>query len=433
MLRLGFYQIGEIMDKRFLINNKMPIGAYHGPMCETGTWKGYPNHIVNKSYELAKDGGFNFMVSFAERFPACREKVFEALNYADKNGIKMMLSDENIEQGTIEHLTDVNGEYPDVKGMYESSIAEYGKHPAFFGCYILDEPFPDRFPLTAKLRQTFDEVTPDKLFFVNMLPMYGISGLKHVYWIFDNKERAQTYDDYVCEYLSKVNPPLFCYDLYPFQQDFPTISGDFFPNLQIVARRCKEKNIPFWVSPQAYASLNSENTGIRQCSQAEMMFQISAYLCYGAKGFVYYCWERYTDSFQMALIERETNEPTPLYYLAKRANAWIDKVSDYLIDAENLGVIKVGSTPAFIEETEKDCIGGITQVKGKHLLVGYFSDKGKERYYIFNNGITEPDFASVKLPENKTFIAMDENIKSQASGEWSGMIEPGCSVLLIEK
>ena len=74
----------KIKTKNVTNNGKLPIGAYFGPFPKDPRWPDDPDVLNNESYKLARDGGFNFMIGFAERYRFSR-RYFQDARYAERN------------------------------------------------------------------------------------------------------------------------------------------------------------------------------------------------------------------------------------------------------------------------------------------------------------------------------------------------------------
>lgn len=377
-------------------NGEFPIGAYFGPFPKDPRWPDDPDVLNDESYKLAHDGGFNFMISFVERYPANVANVHRALDCAARNGMRMILSDENIEQGTVEAKLNSNGRLPDVEEEYRSSILDHGDHPGYWGCYVVDEPLPRAFVMTGLLRDIFYKVSPDKLFFVNMLPIYAIQSMKNTDWIYDDAEREQTYSDYLRGYIEYVRPEVLCYDYYPYMKKFPEFSGEFFVNLAIARKESERAGIPFWVSPQAGAWADPNCRGL---SVGEMRHQVYCSLAFGAKGLVYYVWSASAGHTQGITKD---GKPTYLYSYVKECNLLVKKIQSDLLADVSLGVIVTGTTPGRIPPyaLAEDC-GNIESVQAMHVLTGIFENDGVYNYIIVNNSITDKERLVVRFKNGR--------------------------------
>ena len=391
----------EIKTKNVTNNGKLPIGAYFGPFPKDPRWPDDPDVLNDESYKLAREGGFNFMIGFAERYPRNTPEVNRSLECAAHNGMRMILSDEYIEQGSVEHkygMEDVSGAEKD----YSISIKEHGDHKGYWGCYVIDEPCPDKFANMRKLKDIFYKLSPDKLFFVNMLPSYAMHLVKGdgSDWIYDRDERLGVFATYVARYLDEVDPELFCYDYYPFMGKFPAFSEDFYANLAIVRRESKKRGKPFWVSPQSGVW---GDPNVRGLSIGEMRFQDYVALAFGAKGFVYYVWSQSAGHTQGIAKD---GKPAYLYYYAQECNLFIERYEKDFIANESLGVVVTGSSLGEIPEfAYASNTGNILSISGEHVLTGIFENNGQYSYVVVNNSITRYDEVTIKFKDSRDRVA----------------------------
>lgn len=391
----------KIKTRNVTNNGKLPIGAYFGPFPKDKRWPDEPDCMNNKSFKLARDGGFNFMIGFAERYPSNTPDVNRSLDCAAANGMRMILSDENIEQGSVERKygeSDISGAEKD----YQTSIDHHGNHKGYWGCYIVDEPCPPKFKNMRKLRDMFYRVSPNNLFFINMLPSYAMHLVKAdgSDWIYDNAERLETFRKYIADYMDEVDPELFCYDYYPYMGNFPAFSGDFYANLAHIRRECQKRGKPFWVSPQAGVWGDPNTRGL---SIGEMRHQNYISLAFGAKGFVYYVWTQ-AGGHTQGLSYRA--EPTYLYHYAKECNLFIERYEKDFIANESVGLIQTGASLGEIPDFAlNEDTGDIKDISGDHLLTGVFDNDGKYSYLVVNNSITLYDTAVVTFKTKKQRVA----------------------------
>lgn len=414
-------------------NGEFPIGGYFGPFSKNERYPDKPDVLNDESFSLAKKCGFNFTVCYTERYPETRDTVFRALDCAARSGMKVLVSDSYIEQGTIESKLMSEGRLPDFKSDYRISERDYGNHPAFLGCYIVDEPLPPRFPLLKSICDAFYEVTPNKLFFVNMLPVYGISSMRNVFWIEDEYEREKVYSKYISGYIHTVKPPLLCYDYYPFEHEFPKFGADYFVNLAVARKESQKANIPFWVSPQSAAQGNMREIGL-----GEMMMQVNTSLAFGAKGLMYFCWSMPYDGmcgsekYSAALTDQ--GKPMPMYYHAKAANEWVRKIGKELLACESLGVTSAGTAPARIPDYAlAESAGALQSLQGKHALVGVLQNKnnGKYAYLVVNDSIWEDD--CIELTFKGDFVCVSESATTEIKDRVSLRLQPGRAVFIQSK
>lgn len=404
------------------------IGAYFGPFSKTKRYPDIPDALNDASFRLAKDGGFNFLICYTQRYPETRDDVFRALDCAERAGMKMLLSDSNIEQGTIEAKLMRQGKLPDMRRDYTSSVKDYGGHPAFLGCYIVDEPLPPKFPLLRDIRKVFDSVTPDKLFFVNMLPVYGISAMENEFWIEEAERREEVYGRYISGYLETVKPPLLCYDYYPFQGEFPEFGVDYFVNLAVARREAQRAGIPLWVSPQAAVQGN-----MRALCGAEMRMQVNTSLAFGATGLIYFCWSMPCNGmcgkevYSQALTD--AGKPMPMYSFAKEVNLWVHKIEKFLLNGKNLGILQAGTSPAPIPAYAfAETRGSLLDFSAKHALAGVFKIGGEFGYLIVNNSIDEEDEIRVSLSQK--FLSYSADGEREIGKSAVFRLAPGDAVFL---
>jgi hypothetical protein len=216
---------------------------------------------IEQSMINAKNENFNLVPAW-----------IEALDFAEKHGIKVML-----EHGLLHPETAYSKEKLE---QLDELIDKVKDHPALGAYYVYDEPQPTHFHAVAALVDRIRKRDPNHLSFVNMLPIYAVEGKR-------GTDPGRTYLDFLCQYIETVKPDLLSYDYYNFfQKDDgkPYDLENYFVNISIVREAALKGNIPFLNIIQASKFLPN----FREPNQAELRWQVYTTLAYGGRGISYF-------------------------------------------------------------------------------------------------------------------------------------------------
>ena len=283
-------------------------------------WCGPPDPYINiERYRQVSEAGFNYLMPPCEG-ASTAERNLRILGIAKASGLKAFLQDDRMPSG----VTGVG----DAKARIDAIVADYSKHSAFAGYFLVDEPGEVAFKPLAEVVAYLREKDPNHPAYINLFPNYAS----------EDQLGAPTYDLYVSHFIKTVQPFAVSYDHYNFLK-----SGDrpqFLTNLDSVRSLATAEGLPFW-----QIVLATPHGPYRSLTEAEKRWEAMQTLAYGAKGLLYFTyWTPADKSFDWgpALIGRD-GKPTPQYEEVKRINADVQAIGKYLLSAVPSSVFQTGS------------------------------------------------------------------------------------------
>ncbi|MDG0810454.1 hypothetical protein [Cohnella rhizosphaerae] len=136
----------------FVGERSFPIGMWVPPPA---------SEISIERYKEIRDGGFTFVIGFRE-IEDGEETVFKALDCAEANGLKYLVSDPRVKNLALSELSEMG-----------PLVAPYAAHPAYMGHLFFDEPGAEEFERLAALADSYYAHVPGGLAYVNLLPTYA--------------------------------------------------------------------------------------------------------------------------------------------------------------------------------------------------------------------------------------------------------------------
>jgi len=242
-------------------------------------------------------------------------------------------------------------------------------HPALWGFMEKDEPNTSEF---AQLRGAVDSLRascPGRLTFINLLPNYANAG----------QLGAQSYKEYVKQFLDVVEPDVLCMDHYPMMTPDHDGRERYCDNLRVFRRLALQKGIPFW------NFFNTMPYGPQfDPTEAQLRWQVYTSLAYGAKGVLYFCyWTPRGGEFPKggAILTPE-GEKTRHYDQAQRINAALKNLGPTLMQLTSEEVVRVarGDDP-----TTTLVNTPIRSITPGDYLVGVFRHADGRRAVLLNN------------------------------------------------
>ncbi|CCV65121.1 hypothetical protein BN85301000 [Paracholeplasma brassicae] len=310
----------------------MLIGAWIAPPHQLENLKSNFNTL--EQYRLIKEAGINTIYGLYETPEKEPVEVLKAISYAKEVGISYLVRDPRIEHTTSSEQLNLQ-------------TKSYLKEAA--GILVYDEPGIEQYKRLNTLYNDFKTLYPDKLFYVNLMPLHA--NQNQLYWgAWRGAEEALEEVDalrYYKDYIKALKLPYLSYDFYPFEGEFPSIRSDYFEQLKLIYELTKEASL----IPICFIQTCSFNTHVRIPNKTEVLWQVNTSLAYGTKGIQYFTYflpeNNHLEQFKGAIINHE-GKRTPLYEAVKDINQWVNQIGRYLIDAE---VIEINHTEDVIKTT----------------------------------------------------------------------------------
>jgi len=315
----------------------------------------------------------------------------------------------------------------------------YKDHPAFTHFLFVDEPGTVHYDELKKSLDEFRKLLPDKKAYINLLPMYAnaqqLAGgaWKAPILYFDTENN--TYQNYLDEYVKKIDTDYICVDIYPCHRGkdpkcpdrFPadyirTTYKDYVKSIEIVAETCRKTGRDFWCYMQTCAWSQS----VREPDEADLRWQAYTLLSFGLKHLLCYTFAPNGGKTGCPLNVR--SEKSDTYYAYKRLCNGLHALSDVYVTYKYAGAFNVNSDPEKTPYLEmynpyKD-FKTISEIKcDSPLLVGCFEKKeGKGSAFTLVNmqDMMYPKTISVKakISGNVTMYRDGVPTKCSSSDDW---------------
>jgi hypothetical protein len=240
------------------------IGTFVDPRLSKSTDLSNATQVAKDiaSYKLAKDAYFNLLTGFqdGDRIVNTTAGMTYALTIANAVGLKYLIRDNRINS-----FVDI----AQIPSIVTAVTTDYKTLPSnlrttMIGYAVKDEPLLSDVPKMTKYLERFKINDPTKLAYINLLPVYGFGSYSE-------------YENYLDVFVNQSS--VISFDHY--------LNKDYYYNLKIVRKKAGTK--PFWVYP--------DPTFIKSMSMpsptaASLQLQSFAPLAYGAKGLIYFTYEK---------------------------------------------------------------------------------------------------------------------------------------------
>ena len=222
---------------------EIPIVAYFGIPLE------YSN--VNRFKEF-KEAGFDVSICFYDDTPV--DTLLRILDDAQKSGIRLLIS-----SGWVSVQPHVG-------------IPRLKNHPALYGYFLQDEPWPKDIPETTRRYRAMAKQDTKKPTYVNLLPDYGDGMPRDI--------KMPPYKEYL-QQTSTIGVPFISFDFYPIREY--GIRETWYSCLENIRQESLRTGKPFW----AFA-LCTPHLDYPQPTIESLRLQIYSDLAYGAQAIEYF-------------------------------------------------------------------------------------------------------------------------------------------------
>ena len=373
----------------------MPIGAYYGPYRSTFSVDGQsqPNLIKEETYADMAASGVNMMMYTTLYYDSSPKVVKEILDYGEKYGIGISVSDSTVRNMGAEEEIDME--------KLTTRLSEYINHPAFLGVYLLDEPYTDSFATNTNQDQNlyrYERISQ------TLNQQVGIFTYENMLSSRLSKKDKERFEDYLRECCDVLQPTYLMYDRYPFDKAQEGMINRYFYDLAVVRKVSRDYKIPFWTFIQAGSQWNDEMAYFDSegyyPDEGQFDWNINTCLAFGAQGISYFpyiqpYWFAYAEStdfdFERNGMLGAWGNKNRWYYYAKDISTQIQAIDEVLMNSVNKGVLACG------EKATKDMelIGEydvllegtswreLQNVQGD-ALIGCFNYQGRTALYVVN-------------------------------------------------
>lgn len=222
---------------------EIPIVAYYGIPLE------YSNE---KRFKEFKEAGFDVAICFYDDAPV--DTLLRILDDAQKSDVRLIIS-----SGWVSVQPHVG-------------IPRLKNHPALYGYFLQDEPWPKDIPETARRYRAMAQQDTNKPTYVNLLPNYGDGMPKEI--------KMPQYRQYL-QQSSTIGLPFISFDFYPIMKS--GIRSTWYSCMEDIRRESLRTDKPFW----AFA-LCTPHVDYPQPTIEMLRLQVYSNLAYGAKAIEYF-------------------------------------------------------------------------------------------------------------------------------------------------
>ncbi|REC49594.1 hypothetical protein DRF67_03760 [Chryseobacterium pennipullorum] len=330
-------------------------------------YMGVPEQNISvDNYKVMKDAGFSIsLMNFSNL-----NNAINALDTAQKAGIQLILF------------------FPQLHSEPQINIPKIKNHPALYGYFIGDEPFPSDFNNFLKYIDIIKTYDDSHKFYINLNPMYA------------PKERFDgvNYEDYISQAINKLPFSFVSFDHYPLVGN--KIRKEFYENLEIINRQSQKYNKPFWAfacSTIHFDYLKPELAGLK--------LQQFGNLVYGAQGLQYFTYWTMTsdpnwikDNYSYSIVD-DKGQPTSTYNIVKIINEQVQRLAWVFAGAKSDAVFHTGNNiPAGTKKlTSLPKHFSSFSTKGQDALIAYMSNGAKEFIIIQNKSLSQDLNLTYKL------------------------------------
>lgn len=408
----------------------MPVVAFCGPYEPSGTsYNGHiqPNFNEDYYWQLLKNAGVNNICFTWNEYRADTDAIMRALDQAQKFGMTYFVRDNMVAYWSGENTMLTGG------ATLEEIVAPYINHPACAGVFGRDEPTAGEFESYFRL---IEEVYGSgkyegKDVYMNLLPNYATTAAFGKY---------QTYEGYVRGFMEGATKlPYLGYDYYPFLSSAHNLDNmnatRYFENLSLIRKVAMEYEIPFWVYV-CVGELSNPTDYPYYPSKEAYMWSINTLLAYGMKGLQYYSTiqspvdEDLTDSAADTVEWKNymrhgfigaMGNVNRWYYYSVEAAQQIQAADEFLMHAQNMGVIATGSRAKYLGNGDEVLSSGsfreLKSVSAKEAIVGCFDYQGYTMLYVVNNDVDVKQKITLNFDNNYGYDVIQRGTTASVSGK----------------
>ena len=310
----------------------------------------------------AEVAGANFTVAGPPAGAVGKEENIKYLDLCQKQGIKGMVHDPRVMAK--------NPGTPGFEENLDGIIADYSKHPALYGYFLMDEPGPGIFPLLAGISRYLLKKDPAHVPYLNIFPNYVEQWPQAI----DNLP----YAEYVERYLSEVKPSFLAYDHYALFEGYERDS--YFENLEIIRTAAQKHGIP-WMS----TVLSTPHYDYRDPREADLRWQAYTNMAYGGRGIGYYTYWTPAEvelGYRNGIIGRD-GKRTEHYEMVKRVNGEMKALAPTLLKLKSTGVYHTGALPIGTKPLPQGTV--IKSAVGADMVIGLFEGPKKSNWLMLVN------------------------------------------------
>ncbi len=266
------------------------------------------------NYQNVKESGINLTIVSVGNSDYVRH-----LNFIEEVGIYTIIDDAQFRNILFDQtITD-----EEAIRQSQELINRYKEYECFYGHHIVDEPGVTKFEDLKNAKLRYEKIFPDKLFRVNLYPVYASTG----------QLGTTSYKDYLEKYIDIIGLNYLCYDHYPLfeNRDGSTRMQDsFLYNMSVAQAVANGTDV--WTFLQSIGYANKKDP---DCVE-DIRIQSNSALAFGLKGifwFIYWTIGRGAEAFTNACINWDGTK-THRYEYIKQAGSEIHSLWNVLDNFE---------------------------------------------------------------------------------------------------
>lgn len=269
----------------------------------------------------------------------------------------------------------------DQRNKWDGTAPEYMDRENFWGYLIWDEPYIGMEQSLAQLKEEYDKVMGDKMFFVNMLP----SGADQV-----------GFEDYLTTFAKNLDLPVVSYDNYSLMLDDITqevyIRESYLYDFDVASKYAQDMDVPFW-----YTFLTCGHLNYADPTVTDLEWQMYLAMTYGAEGLVHYVYATHDPDYVYPIVNYETGDVTEKYYRVQEADATIRSWDHIFMSFDWLGTSNVEGTNGktglldwTVYQKDINAYGEmVSATSTEDVIVGHFKDGNDNAGFMVTN-VTNP-------------------------------------------
>ncbi|MBQ7721016.1 MAG: hypothetical protein IJT56_10575 [Clostridia bacterium] len=263
---------------------------------------------------------------------------------------------------------------------------KYVDHPAVWGIDSGDEPSALDYEHYGKVIAYAEQLFPDKLIYLNLYPNYASVAENNGSEVV-SQLGTKTYQEYIDQYVEKVNTDYICLDNY----EFSAGTAKFYDNLRIVAQACLDSGRDFWFVIQ----VNSSKPDI-WLNKPMLRHQAFTALAFGAVSLNWACWT--AGWWHNEVLDKDGNK-TEQYEKLKKVNSELRTLEPYYMAYKNVSFAFAGSKSdaavessgvPFLPSWSNEIFSGVTPGDGENICVGFMRKREGKGYALMISDVTNP-------------------------------------------
>ena len=295
-------------------------------------------------------------------------------------------------------------------------MREYGSNPRVWMFSLYDEPKASQFPYLKRLREIASANGPRQNALINLLPAIDPKGLE-----------ADSYRDYVEEFVETVNPSFISFDIYPVKK---RKNGEIYvdpvtyPSYEVIADVARKSHRPFW----SYI-LSNEHWMYPKPKTEYIRFSVFTALGYGAQGLQYYTYcmpdfDKNAGEYSNAPIDWDGNR-TDVWYMVRDVNREVRNLEHVFLGAETVSVTHTGKQiPASTRRTDTlPAPFRIIESNGEGVMVSHLRNGNKNYLLLVNRDVLNKQ--KVYLSRTKPVTRLYGNGKRKTDKGPNLTLDPG--------